>query len=263
MYAQITACLDRVRSGQPLIHNITNQVVTNNTANALLAIGASPIMSSAPEEVCDMVSLSGALVINTGTLSSGQVSSMLLAVEKAGELNKPWVLDPVGAGATAFRLRENQKLLALKPTVIRGNASEILALLTGRAGGKGVDSEDSSDSTLDFLQSKARELGTVIAVTGATDYIANGERLARIDNGDPMMSRVTGTGCTATALTGAFLATTECPWLATVASLTCLGIAGELAALDCPGPGSLQLRLLDQLYRLNGLNIEQRLKIKT
>ena len=263
MHAEIAACLENVRTRHPIIHNMTNQVVMNNTANALLSIGASPIMSSAPEEVQEMVTLSGALVINTGTLSREQLSSMSLAAEKAIELGKPWVLDPVGAGATSFRLKENQKLLALKPTAIRGNASEIMALLTGKPSGRGVDSEDSSDRTLAFLQEKAAELDVVIAVTGATDYIASAGQLAKVENGHPMMSRVTGTGCTATALTGAFLASNDCPWQATVASIACLGIAGELAAIDCPGPGSLQTRILDKLYQLNAATITQHLDATT
>lgn len=263
MHTQIASSLHSLREVQPLVHNITNLVVMNNTANALLAIGASPIMAHAIDEVADMVSICGALVINTGTLTKASVSAMITAVKQANHLGKPWILDPVGAGATPFRLQANSELLALGPTVIRGNASEIMTLLTGQSGGKGVDSAISSDDTLAFLQSRAKELGMVLAVTGSTDYIADSERLVSIDNGHPMMARVTGTGCTATALTGAFLATTPDPWLATVASITCLGIAGERAAARSLGPGSLQVNMLDELYQLDADTIEQHCKLKT
>ncbi len=235
----------------------------NNTANALLAIGASPIMAHAPEEVREMVSLVGALVINTGTLTKSQVASMVFAIEQANELGKPWILDPVGAGATRYRMETNSMLLKLRPTVLRGNASELIALIGGREGGKGVDSIDDSNSTLSFLQESSRELGSVLACTGAVDYVADGKRLAAISNGHPLMARVTGTGCTATALTGAFLAACEDPWMATVTSLSCLAIAGEIAAEQSKGPGSLQLNLLDQLYQINASTIEKRLQLVT
>lgn len=154
----ITRSLKQLRKTQPLVHNITNAVVTNTTANALLAIGASPIMASAPEEVADMVSITNSLVINSGALTSITMKSMLLAAQTSSQLNKPWILDPVGAGATPFRLQSNQELLACQPSVIRGNASEIKAIFTSNTGeGKGVDSSRSSESTLEFIQKKANE----------------------------------------------------------------------------------------------------------
>ena len=244
-----------------MVHNITNQVVMNNTANALLAIGASPIMAHAPEEVADMVAITQSLVINTGTITKASFESMLLAVAAANKLNKPWILDPVGAGATPFRLKTNCQLLEYLPTVVRGNASEITTLFTGEAGGKGVDSDSSSESTLAFLQEKAREYNMVIAVTGATDYITDGCRLVELKNGHPMMAKVTGTGCTATALIGAFLATSETSFMGTVSALACLGVAGEIASHDCPGPGTLQVRLLDELYKIDHLTLNNHLKL--
>lgn len=257
MLEQIIQSLGELREKQPLVHNITNAVVTNTTANALLAIGASPIMAQAPEEVAEMVSITSALVINSGTITSSSLQSMILAVKTAGELGKPWILDPVGAGATSFRLKSNQQLLKYKPSVVRGNASEIIALFTGTNEGRGVDSSNSSESTLHFIQEKAREYQLVIAVTGATDYITDGFEVYKIDNGHPMMARVTGTGCSATAIIAAFLAVCDNSLTAAVAGLTCLGIAGEIASIDCPGPGSLQLRLLDELYRLDQSTIQR------
>lgn len=251
MHAEIFAALANLRKKQPVVHNITNQVVTNTTANALLAIGASPVMAHAPEEMADMVSIASALVINTGTPSKPQLAAMIKAIQTAQEQGKPWILDPVGAGATTYRLKLNTELLELKPTAIRGNASEILTLLTGEPTGRGVDSDSSSDDTLDYLQEQAARLGTVLAVTGATDYIADGKRLVKITNGHPLMARVTGTGCTATAITGAFLASSDDYWTAVVSSIACLGIAGEKAAFIAKGPGSLQMHLLDELYQLD------------
>lgn len=262
MHHIISSLLEVVRSKNPLVHNITNQVVMNSTANALLAIGALPIMAHAREEVADMVSLAASLVINTGTLTSHELSSMVYAANTAHTLNKPWILDPVGAGATPFRLRSNQQLLNLKPSVVRGNASEIMALFNSELGGKGVDSSHSSEETLSFLQEKAREYDLTIAVTGQADIITNGKQLARIANGHSMMARVTGTGCTATALTGAFLAVSDSSWEASVAAIACLGIAGELAAKNSEGPGSLQLQLLDHLYNLDIHVINRYLSIK-
>ncbi len=257
MLEQIIQSLGELREKQPLVHNITNTVVSNTTANALLAIGASPIMAQAPEEIAEMVGITSSLVINSGTITSSSLQSMMLAVKTAGELGKPWILDPVGAGATPFRLKSNQQLLEYKPTVVRGNASEITALFTGSNEGKGVDSSSSSESTLHFIQEKARKHQLIIAVTGATDYVTDGYEVYKINNGHPMMARVTGTGCTATAIIGAFLAVCDTPLTAAVTGLACLGIAGELASIDCPGPGSLQLRMLDELYRLDQSTIQK------
>lgn len=261
MHKTVFNHLNRLRDIQPLVHNITNQVVMNSTANALLAIGASPIMAHAAEEVTDMVAIVNSLVINTGTIANDCFNSMLLAVEAASQQGKRWILDPVGAGATPYRLACNRQLLTYQPSVVRGNASEIAALFNDASGGKGVDSTESSESTLDFLQRKAAEHQLVIAVTGATDYITDGQQLIQLDNGHPMMAKVTGTGCTATALIGAFLAVCDTPLEAAVSALACLGVAGERASRECPGPGTLQLRLLDELYQLDQDSLSHTLKL--
>lgn len=261
MNSTISELLQAVRTQQPLVHSITNDVVTNTTANALLALGASPIMATAIEEMEQMVRLVNALVINTGTLTNTTILSMERAARIAHEVNKPWILDPVGAGATDFRLNTNTALLKSKPTVVRGNASEIVALFTASHAGKGVDSTISSDDTVAFIKEQARAHGLVIAVTGKVDFVTDGERVAAIHNGHPLMAKVTGTGCCATAIIGAFLAVSDDPLMATVAGLSCWGLAGEWAADKSAGPGSLQMNLLDGLYQLDATYINEHCRV--
>ena len=251
MHTDVIQTLNLLKQQRPLVYNLTNLVVGNNTANALLAIGASPIMSNAIEEAEELTQISQSLVINTGTISTETWHIMQCAARAAKHYNKPWVLDPVGAGATAFRRLCNRNLLTYNPTVVRGNAAEIHALFSNEAyEGKGVDGNCNIEAHLPLISEYALEHQLIIAITGATDYICDGMQIIALNNGDPMMAHVTGSGCTATALIGAFLAVTE-PLQATIAALTCLAIAGEQAAIDCAGPGSLQLRLLDKLYQLD------------
>ncbi len=243
--------LERVRATAPLVHNITNFVVMNTTANALLAIGASPAMVHAVEEVEAFVHHAAAVVINIGTLSEPWAEAMRRAADAATAAGVPWVLDPVAAGVTPFRSAIASDLVARRPTVIRGNASEILALAGGMGGGKGVDSTHGSTVALDVAQRFAAETGSTVAITGEVDYVTDGGTVASIANGHAMMTMVTGLGCTASALVGAFLGAGLAPTAATTAALTTLGVAGEIAAAQSLGPGSLQLNLLDQLYRLD------------
>ncbi|MEO8451880.1 MAG: hydroxyethylthiazole kinase [Gemmatimonadota bacterium] len=254
--------LARVRAASPLVHNITNYVVMNSTANALLAIGASPAMVHALEEVEEFVALSRALVINIGTLSPPWVEAMRRAVRSAKRAGIPWVLDPVGAGATSYRTATAAALIGLGPTVIRGNASEIAAVGGGSdAGGKGVDSTRTSASSLGVAKALARTTSAIVAMTGAVDYVTDGGRVVAIRNGDPLMARVTGLGCTASALVGAFLVGPD-PFEATVAALTVLGVAGEVAAIRSAGPGSLQLELLDALHALDRATLTGRARVE-
>jgi hydroxyethylthiazole kinase len=201
--------LRRVREKKPLVHSITNYVVMNYTANALLACGASPVMAHAAEEVEEMVSLAGALVLNIGTLSLPWVEAMLKAGKRANALHVPVILDPVGAGATRLRTDSAKRLIGgISIQVIRGNASEILSLGGEKSGArtKGVDSVHTVDQAAETAMALARELRTTLAITGAVDLITDGERVCRVMNGHEMMGRVTGTGCTATVMIGAFLA---------------------------------------------------------
>lgn len=240
-----------LKKQSPLVHNITNFVVMNNTANALLAVGASPLMAYAESEIDDIVSISDSLVINVGTLDEYWAESMFLAAKKAHSLKKPWVLDPVGAGASAYRDQVIQKLIRYSPAVIRGNASEIMALANAnKTKTKGVDSTLSSTAAEDVAKRLAQQFQNIVCVSGATDIITDGEKTTYIKNGTPMMTNITGMGCTATALIGAFCGVIDDKMAATVTAMALLGISAEIAVEGAHGPGSLQVKLLDKLYNL-------------
>lgn len=254
--------VELVRQRAPLVHNITNFVVMNTTANALLALGASPVMAHALEEVEEMAGIAGAVVLNIGTLSPAWVDAMVLAGKQANRKGIPVIIDPVGAGATSFRNQTMKRLLSeVRPAVIRGNASEIRALHSAGLGTKGVDSTHTSEQALDAARALADELNCVVCTSGATDVIVSAEGVARVANGHPMMPRVTGLGCTATALIGAFAAVNSSPFRAAAHAMAVMGIAGEMAAVKSPGPGSLQLHYLDALYQLQAADVQARLKL--
>ncbi len=242
------AALAAVRERHPLVHNITNYVVMNVTANALLAVGAAPVMAHAAEEVEEMVGIAGALVLNIGTLSPPWIEAMFRAGRAARARGVPIVLDPVGAGATRLRTETARRLLEeLRPTIVRGNASEILALTGGDFRARGVDSAHPVEMARAAAAEIARRLGVTVAVTGAVDYVTDGRRAARVANGHPLMGRITGSGCTASALTGAFAAAAEDAFAAATVALIVFGVCGERAAAGAPGPGAFQTRLLDEL----------------
>lgn len=244
--------LHRVREQAPLVHNITNFVVMNNTANALLALGASPVMAHAVEEVAEMTSLASALVINIGTLSRHWVNAMGLAMATAGQKGIPVVFDPVGAGATDFRTNTCRDLLeANSPQVIRGNASEIMALAGAAVKTKGVDSSAAAHDAGKAAVDLARSFNCVVVVSGAVDLITDGEKKYYVRNGHPMMPRVTGLGCSATALIGAFCSVNKNALVAATHGMLVMGMAGQVAAQQSAGPGSLQIAFIDALYNLD------------
>lgn len=252
------ACLlrERVRERAPLVHCITNFVAMDTAANAVLAIGGSPAMMHAREEVAEFAAIAQALTINIGTLTPDWVGSMKVAAEAAVRNGKPWVFDPVGVGATSLRRRSAAELMALKPTVIRGNASEIM-VLAGLAGAdqKGVDStRDVSEAEAPARQ-LAKAQGCVVVVTGAIDVATDGERCLRVGNGHPLMPRVTALGCALTAITGAFLAVGDDPLHSAAVATALFGLAGEIAAQDAHGPGSLRVGLMDALHNLDSTAI--------
>ena len=254
--------LQAIRQGAPLIHNITNFVAMDVVANCLLALGASPAMVHAEEEVEDFVAIAAALVINIGTLSPPWVAAMAAAAARAGELGKPWVLDPVGCGATPYRTRTAATLADLRPAVIRGNASEILALAGATSGPtKGVDSTHDSAEALAAGRALAREFDTVVAITGAVDHVTDGERVLKVANGDPRMTRVTALGCAASAIVGAFLVVEPDPLAAAASALALFGLAGERAAAGAAGPGSLRVQIVDQLAALDEATVGQGVRI--
>ena len=258
---QIWRLLSAIRERRPLVHNITNFVVMNNSANALLALGASPAMVHSSDEVEDFVALSQALVVNIGTLYSEQIAAGKLAAIRAKAAGIPWVFDPVGAGATPYRQAAAVALARLGPSVIRGNGSEILALAQQARAGQGVDSLHGSEAALDAARKLAEDSGAAIAITGEVDYVTDGRRVVEIHNGHALMTRVTGLGCSATAVIGAFLAVESDALAATVAALAVFGVAGEISAEKARGPGSLQVELLDALYALDAATLTARARV--
>ncbi len=240
-----------LRAKKPLIHNITNYVVMNYTANALLAMGASPVMAHAQNEVEDMVAFAGALVLNIGTLTDDWIASMVKAGIKASAMGTPIILDPVGSGATPLRTKSAKQIIdQTKISVIRGNASEILSLRHADSKTKGVDSVHSVDEAADTARILAEELQTTLAITGPVDLVTDGQRVVRVSNGHPLMAYVTGTGCTATTAIGAFLAVDSDPVSATATALAFFGLAGEVAGQTASAPGSFMIQMLDALYTI-------------
>ncbi|WP_080796968.1 hydroxyethylthiazole kinase [Arabiibacter massiliensis] len=260
--------LDNVRAGSPLVHSITNYVTVNDCANALLAIGASPIMSDEPADVADITSICGGLVLNIGTLNERTIAGMFAAGERAGELGHPIVLDPVGAGASALRTWTAGDLLDKLPVgIVRGNMSEVKALAGAAAATRGVDAnpddavtEGNLAASAAFVRQLAAKTGAIVAVTGAIDIVADAERAFAVRNGSPLMGRITGAGCMLTCLVAAFaVANPDSPLEATVAAVASMGLAGQQAqarmgGLD--GNASFRTYLIDALFRLDGEALE-------
>lgn len=241
----------RVRTRRPLIHHITNFVVMNTTANITLCAGALPVMAHAREEVEEMAASAGALVLNLGTLWPEQVESMLLAGRRAGQRGIPIVLDPVGAGATRLRTASAERLLRELPiAVVRGNAAELAVLAGLDAEISGVEAVGADADPAAVALAFARQHRSVAAVTGPVDVVTDGTRLARVANGDPMMARVTGTGCMATSVVAACAAVEPDFVLAAASALAAYGLAGEMAAQRAQGPGTFQTHLFDTLAGL-------------
>jgi hydroxyethylthiazole kinase len=247
----LSAAIAAVRAKSPLVHNITNYVVMNNSANALLAIGASPVMAHWVSEMEEMASIAGALVINIGTLDDKWIEGMIAAGKTAMRRGIPIILDPVGVGATSQRTEAAVKIInTCHPTIIRGNASEIMALVDASVKSKGVDSSASSDDALESAKKLAAAASSVVVISGETDYITDGQSVNTVSGGDPIMTSVTGMGCTSTALVGAFAAVVDDPMLAATAAMAVMSLAGEKAAEHSRGNGSMQVNFLDELYNL-------------
>lgn len=254
--------LNLVKDRSPLIHNITNFVVMNNTANALLSIGASPVMAHSIDEVADMAAIASALVINIGTLDSDWVESMLIAGKTALNKGIPIVFDPVGAGATPYRTSVCKKIInECKPSIIRGNASEIMALSDTEVKTKGVDSTNTSELALDSAKKIALLSGAIVVISGQTDYITNGSIVETVHNGNPMMTRVTGMGCTATAIVATMAAINSNYLESATHGMAIMGIAGEIAAARSKGNGSMQVNFLDELYNINEQTIKKHIRL--
>ena len=260
---KIVEILKVLKEKKPLIHHLTNYVTVNDCANIVLALGGSPVMADDIEEVEDMVSIASALVINIGTLNSRTVEAMLKAGKKANELEIPVILDPVGVGATPYRKKVALKLIEnIKFAVIRGNMAEIKILSGIEAKSKGVDSEENSTEDGKIVAIELAEaLRTVVAITGAVDYISDGKKVLAIHNGHEMLKNVTGTGCMSTSLVGTYAAVTKDYLLAAVGGVMTMGIAGEKAFEAGIGNGSFKVKIIDNVYNLSEEDIIERGKI--
>ncbi len=262
---QICSSLNLIRERRPLVHSITNLVVMNETANAILCLGALPIMSHAVEEVEEMVALADALVLNIGTLTPSWIDAMELAGKRASALKKPVILDPVGAGTTKLRTEACKRLLSsVNITIVRGNAGELAALIGVSSEVRGVESIGTSETSEHIATCFAKEFSCVAAVTGAIDVVSSGASTARISNGDAMLGRVVGTGCISSVIVGSFAAVDRDPFTAAIGGLVTLGIAGELAATctEDKGPGAFHVELYNALAAVSPDHIRSRAKVE-
>lgn len=262
--------LDEVRNKKPLVHNITNYVTVNDCANILLAIGGSPIMADDIREAADITKISSALVINIGTLNERTIESMIASGKKANELNIPVVFDPVGAGASEFRNETTKRLLEeVKISVLRGNMSEIKFISGLESTTKGVDASESdaktgNDEGINVAKNLAIKLNCTVAITGVTDIVSDGKRVAILENGTKMLSNVTGTGCMTTALVGAFCGGGSDYFIAAISGITSMGIAGEIAFEKAGqiGTGSFHIAIIDAISNLNFEIIKNMAKVE-
>jgi len=263
MKAKIIQAVERVYAVSPLVHSITNYVVMNVTANALLAAHASPLMAHAPEELDDLTDIDSSLVLNIGTLDASWLESMELAGKLMRAKGKPVVLDPVGAGASRLRTEASLRLLDMvRPQIVRGNASEIMALTSAilkaerlpapaaSPATKGVDSLNDSREAVDFARFLAERFGCVVSISGERDFITDGKSVLMVEGGSPLMPLVTGMGCSASAVTGAYAACAE-PLIAATAAMAVFSSAGEKAAAKASGPGTFLPHFLDELYAVD------------
>ena len=261
---ELTDLFTSVRERRPLVHHITNYVTVNDCANITICAGGAPVMADAPEEVAEMVSFAGALVLNIGTLNAAQIESMILAGGMANDRKIPVILDPVGAGATRFRTATVQRLMdELSISVLKGNAGEI-GVLAG-AGGKvrGVDSHGLAGDVVAIAKDYAKAARLVVSVSGETDIVTDGKRTLLVENGHPLMGSISGTGCMAASVTGVFCAVSEDLLKASAAALAAFGIAGERAAAGAKGPFSFKTALFDELAGLTPAMLVKGARIKT
>ena len=259
--ATVTAVWDALREQGPLVQCLTNIVVAPFTANVLLAVGAAPAMVDVPQEAGLFAGIAGAVLINLGTPYGATAGPMLEAARAAVDAGTPWVLDPVAVGALPVRTALARELLAIGPTVVRGNASEVLGLAGSGAGGRGVDASDDAQAALPAARDLLARGAAAVAVSGPVDAVVAAGRFVQVTGGSTLMTRVTGVGCALGALTAAACAVTEDPLLAAVAATTGLCAAAELAAASARGPGSFAVHLLDELSLLTGDRLAERVRL--
>ncbi|HVJ48867.1 hydroxyethylthiazole kinase [Desulfitobacterium sp.] len=262
---KMAAALSAVKEKSPLVHHLTNYVTVNDCANIVIAIGASPVMADELTEVEEMVSIASALVLNIGTLNSRTIESMLAAGKKAKSLGIPIILDPVGVGATTLRTNTAQRIIdEVQPTVLRGNMSEIKVLAGLNVQTKGVDSVASEENGKVIAKKLALGWNCIVAITGKTDIVSDGKLVCQIDNGHRILSDVSGTGCMATSLIGAYCGANQDYLTATVAGIVSMGLAGELAQQSLTpeeGIGTFKIRLLDKIYNMTPENLAKGSKV--
>jgi hydroxyethylthiazole kinase len=263
---EIAKLIESVRSKNPLVHHITNTVTINDCANATLAIGGSPVMADSPEEAASMVKLAQALVINMGTLTESTFTAMVQAAKEANRQHIPVVLDPVGVGATTFRNEKAEEFLqTVHPQIIRGNASEISSLIGEEVRTRGVDAGKVDEDAAVLASRAAQLLKSVVVVSGPVDYISDGNQTAGIQNGHPILTKVTGTGCMATSLIGNFAGITNNYFQAAIAGISVMGISGERAHRyfgETPvGTGSFHVRLMDEISLMNSQTWQKEVKL--
>lgn len=253
--------LGRVRARGPLVHCITNSVVVNFTANALLAAGAAPAMVDIPDEAGPFATVADGLLVNLGTPAAEQRAAMVEAAEAANAAGTPWILDPVAVGSLPVRTALAEKLRDLGPTVVRGNASEVIAVSGSGGGGRGVDATDDVEGAVESARLLATRTGGVVAVSGPVDVVTDGERLVRIANGDPLLTRITGGGCALGALMAAFASVDDDRLATTVAAVTVYTVAAELAAKQSAGPGTFGAAFLDALASIDATDLDARARL--
>ena len=260
---EISKLLEKVRADRPLVHHLTNYVTVNDCANITLCVGASPVMAHSRHEVAEMVAMAGALVLNIGTPDTRQVERMLLAGKKANEAGVPIVLDPVGAGATKYRTATSLKLLReLDIAVLKGNGGEIASLAGAGGQVRGVDSAGVEGKPEQIVREYAGKLGIVVAMTGPVDFVSDGKRTLRIDNGHPLMGRFSGSGCMAASVVGAFAAVAKDRANATAAALAAVAVAGEKAAVRYTTPYGVRQAIFDELYNLTPAELADRARVR-
>lgn len=255
--------LARVRARRPLVHHITNNVTINDCANITICTGGAPVMTSAIEEVAEMVQAADALVLNIGTITIGQLEAMLVAGSQANASGIPIILDPVGAGATRLRTDCVTRLINdLDIAVLKGNPGEI-GVISGMGGSvRGVDSGDIPPDPIGIIRECARKTGAVVVMTGKTDFIADDTRVFIVENGTPLMGQLSGTGCMASSVTGAFAAVEADRAVSSVAALAAFGWAGERAAIKASGPYSFRTALFDEIFTLTGDDLAHHARVR-
>ncbi len=253
---KIIALYSTIRKINPLVHHITNVVTVNDCANVTLAVGASPVMATSIKEVEEMVQLANALVINIGTIQADGFKAMVLAAKTANKEKIPVILDPVGVGATSFRKEKAKELLQqVDVAVIRGNASEIDSLIGGASKTRGVDEGDITLTRKELAVKAANLFSCVVVVSGKVDTVSNGKETIQIENGDIWLKSITGTGCMTASLIGCFVGTTDNHFLASIAGMSLMSLAGERAKgnlQEGEGIGMYKVRLMDEIFNMNG-----------